>query len=430
MSLAENIIARYLPPGSFLRNVFVLAGGTAFGHGLIVLSAPLLTRLYTPAEFGALSVYTSILTILLVVSALRYEWAIPLPADDEAAIRLFWLSILLVSLTALLILLVQALAGDFLVARTGTAGLRPLLWLLPLGLFAAGILAAFNRWTVRKKQYAELAKVNVTHSSAQVATQIAAGFAGAGSLGLVLGQLVGQFSGLFTYVNYSAKDIRTLRNPLHFGELRKVASRYKRFPIYSSGSALLTTAVGILPPLVLASLFGMQVAGWFALGQRVVALPTQLIAQAIGDIYFAEASQAAQQGNDALRRIYRRFALRLLVFGLGILVPIALLGPSIFELAFGASWREAGVYIRPMVIMFLAQFIAYPLSQTLLILEHQDRLLFWDGIRFCGVIAVFVAAQYFQLTPEATIFCYALSIAASYMALLLVSTNAVRKLSV
>ena len=68
---------------SFARNVAVLAGGTALGQGLAVLASPLLTRLYTPSGFGVLAAYTSIFSILLVVVALRYELAIPLPEDDE-----------------------------------------------------------------------------------------------------------------------------------------------------------------------------------------------------------------------------------------------------------------------------------------------------------------------------------------------------------
>jgi hypothetical protein len=45
-----------LPGGTFGRSVLTLASGTAVAHLLVILSAPVLTRLYTPADLGALAV--------------------------------------------------------------------------------------------------------------------------------------------------------------------------------------------------------------------------------------------------------------------------------------------------------------------------------------------------------------------------------------
>jgi O-antigen/teichoic acid export membrane protein len=71
---------RVLPKSRFARNVAVVSAGSAVGQGLLIVSAPVLTRLYTPADFGVLAVYVSILSILAVAATLRYEMAITLPA--------------------------------------------------------------------------------------------------------------------------------------------------------------------------------------------------------------------------------------------------------------------------------------------------------------------------------------------------------------
>ena len=69
---------RILPKGKFARSVAVMTAGTALGQGLVLASAPLLTRLYTPGDFGVLAVYGSIVSLVAVVGALRYELAIAL----------------------------------------------------------------------------------------------------------------------------------------------------------------------------------------------------------------------------------------------------------------------------------------------------------------------------------------------------------------
>ena len=41
-----------MPEGSYWKNVTKLAGGTAIGQAVAILAAPVLTRLYSPDDFG------------------------------------------------------------------------------------------------------------------------------------------------------------------------------------------------------------------------------------------------------------------------------------------------------------------------------------------------------------------------------------------
>ena len=46
----------------FRRNFLSLAGANLFGQLLLVAAMPLLARFYSPAEFGVLAVFNSLLT--------------------------------------------------------------------------------------------------------------------------------------------------------------------------------------------------------------------------------------------------------------------------------------------------------------------------------------------------------------------------------
>jgi hypothetical protein len=71
--------------GGFVRSVLTL--GLVHSRRAVAPSfaVPALARLYTPAEYGVLAVYSSILTMLVVVASLRYEAAIPLLRDESSA---------------------------------------------------------------------------------------------------------------------------------------------------------------------------------------------------------------------------------------------------------------------------------------------------------------------------------------------------------
>ena len=61
------------------RNFLILSSGTALSEIIPVLASPILTRLYTPEEFGVFMFYFTIAGVLSSVSMGKYETAIVLP---------------------------------------------------------------------------------------------------------------------------------------------------------------------------------------------------------------------------------------------------------------------------------------------------------------------------------------------------------------
>jgi O-antigen/teichoic acid export membrane protein len=82
---------------SLWKGVFVIGGGTALAQGIGIISTPVITRLYNPSDFGLLGVYSSVLTILLVLASLRYEYAIPVPKDSSKAANLLILCLMIIA---------------------------------------------------------------------------------------------------------------------------------------------------------------------------------------------------------------------------------------------------------------------------------------------------------------------------------------------
>ena len=91
---ANKAIAIVVPRGRFAKGVAVLAGGAALGQAITVLVSPILTRLYSPEDFGVFGVYASILGIVTVIASLRYEYALPFPEDGETAANILALCFL------------------------------------------------------------------------------------------------------------------------------------------------------------------------------------------------------------------------------------------------------------------------------------------------------------------------------------------------
>jgi len=75
--LLEKFITK--SKSDFKKNVLTLMAGTTIAQAIPIAISPILTRLYTPEEFGLFALFLAIVSIFGVVATMRYEMAIVQP---------------------------------------------------------------------------------------------------------------------------------------------------------------------------------------------------------------------------------------------------------------------------------------------------------------------------------------------------------------
>jgi O-antigen/teichoic acid export membrane protein len=329
-----------LPRGRFARSVTLLAGGTALGQAITVLVSPILTRLYTPEDFGVFGVYASILGIVTVVASLRYEYALPLPKMTRLLLT-FWsfASSLLFGMTTLSWFVIYGLGGQ-IVTWANVPGLKPYLWLIPLGMLGAGTYQILNYWAVRKRDFPRIARTRLSRGVARAALQVGVGFAHSGPLGLLLGQFAGETAGSTSLGLAAWRKDRAPFQAVSLQGIRRAGARYKRFPLFSSWAGLLD-ALGLqVPQILFAAFYGAEVAGWFALGQRVIAAPLNIVVDSVAQVYFGEAARLPRDDPKAMKRLFLKLTGRLALIGGVPVAVICALAPWFFAILFGPGWGQ------------------------------------------------------------------------------------------
>lgn len=409
----KQTIRNLLPKNRFARSVSVLAGGTAVGQAIQVLASPVLTRLYTPDDFGILAVYGSLLMILGVVASLRYQLAIPVAKSEEESLHVVFLSLFVVAGMTLGTVLLVFFCGNQLGRALNIPGFADYVWLLPAGLFLVGTYQVFQYWAIRTKAFTAIARTKLIQALSMVGLQVG-GYA-FGPIALLMGQVFGQMAGTTSLGVLPFQKYRHMAKRIRPADIVRVAGRYRRFPLYSTWGAIFNTAGSQLPPLLFAVFYGASSAGIYLLAHRVLAIPVSIVGRAVADVFFFSAADANRQ--NALGPLVTNIHSNLAQFLMPPVLIIVWAGPDLFSVFFGKDWQLAGEFARWMAIYIYFQFITSPLSQLFSVLEKQAQGTLFQGILLIlQVVGLFVGTVYESLVLSVALF--SLGSALCYMGLL------------
>ncbi len=195
------------------RNLGLLVGGTALGQAITVIVLPILTRPYSPSDFGAMAVFVSLVVPLSAIAAFRYDMAIPLQTSDREAGSLLWLSGLLILLFTAFLTVILVPLSPRVAQLAQVPELEPYLWLAPVAFMAGGFYHALSYLAVRHRAFRLLATTRVNQGIGQAVSQIGIGTVSSGPLGLLVGITIRLGSGTITLIRASQDQLQTLSPP-------------------------------------------------------------------------------------------------------------------------------------------------------------------------------------------------------------------------
>lgn len=351
------------------RHVLTLLTGTGLAQLIVLAASPLLSRLFSPEDFGVFALFQSVVALLAVLATGRYELAVVLPESDDDGWQLLLLALALALGVTGLSLGGVAIGGDWLAQAAGHASIAPWLYLLPLSVGLTAVVNTLGCWANRRRQYAQLAGNRVVQSGGGVAATVGLGAAGWSAPGLLLGGAIGQAIAAALLGWQARADVRRADRP----RMRALAMQYLNFPRLNLPHALLDALQASALLAVMGAAFGSQVLGWYAFALRIARTPLAMLGASVGQVFQQRAAQVWNEGGD-LAGLARRTTARLALFALPFALSM-LFAPPLFAWAFGDEWREAGAQARLLAPWMVLNFMTSPLSQLPLVVGRQGRAL-------------------------------------------------------
>jgi O-antigen/teichoic acid export membrane protein len=384
---------------SFLKSVFTLSSGVVIAQGINFFGMALIGRIYTPATMGDYTLITSNANVISTVACLGMMTALMLPQDDEEARGLCQLvtkSILL--LTTIIVGGLWLLRDSYRIFNTEEVhyGLALIvLWLYVVSYMLNNICYAHVN---RLKMYRVMFWNPVIGAGCTIGFAILFGLLNWGFVGYTAAHILA-FAVNIIHLTIHANPFVKIGNK-DFGPVPLLKS-YRRFPIFQLPANLIASLGNQIPVWLMERVFGAAPLGYYSMTLRILGLPSFFLATPVNRVYFQEASQRYNRGEDI-----GEFSFKILETNIKVaIIPISLLmifGRQLFSLFLGKQWGMSGEYAAILGIYQLMLFCGGCLSGYFVIIRKNSWNLLTSSVTLLISITLYIVCRYLVDMPVIT----------------------------
>lgn len=337
----------------WIQEATTLLTGTVGAQLITVAAYFLLTRIYSPDDFGLFSIFCSYLEVLVIASTCKYELSIVAAADECEASAVASFALKMNTIVSVLLLVVATIlcVTDSLPGKMSELGYIALL--IPPLVYFSGTSRVYENLFNRHRQYGKIALSEAINAAATVAAKTCLGLAGLFSAGMPIGTVLGRMAG---NINYRVAMRRLQLPRTSFAEQRQAARRHRNFPLFVAPKDFANSLSFNLPAIWLANYFDLAEVGLFALAVTFVFRPVNIINVAIEKVLYSRAVEHLQKGEPMWPEV-RQFLLPAAGIGLPVAVALFFLADPLFGFLFGSKWAACGYYVRCLLPWILTMLL-------------------------------------------------------------------------
>jgi O-antigen/teichoic acid export membrane protein len=377
----------------YTRNFFKLFSGMVVAQGLSLVLSPLLSRLFTPEDFGVVALYLAVAGLLSILATCKYEQAIMLPEKSSDATALLLLVLIMSGGFSLVVLLLVILTHAWQIDIIEKMG--NWIWFLPVSVLFQGIFLGFNYMANRNKHFGVMASVNVFQHVILNATRIGAGLLRLPFNGLVFAQILAPLAGSGLLAIQMLPRMGHELKGVSFRQVRLQMSRYSQYPKFNLLQSIMNHFASSLPIFMFTGGFSAQTAGLYAFGYTFVFRPLSLFSQSTHQVL----SQKIIEDYNNQKNIFpaiKKLVWRLFRFGIVPFIIVGVYAPAIFSLVFSPVWTEAGIMIQILLPWFFMVYLTSPLSFIPELFFRQKKSMVIDIISVILRFAALYTGIYFN----------------------------------
>lgn len=333
-----NAHFKHIAQSPLVRDSAKLLSANVIAQVIGIIVYPILTRIYSPEDFGVMNLFCSIAGILALFATAEYQSAIVIPRNNKDAFVLIrWIGVIMIGIT-LFILLSLPFAHP-IAQLFNTPHLADWYWLMPICVITIAGWNVINYWYIRRKEYGAISRYQYSLSILSASSKVGLGYGGLLQGGLIISIVFGQFTALLASIwNNRCLWLSLHRaTPFSLQESWKVAKRYRKFPIFNLPRSIVNYISGQLPVLLFAPVFGERCVGFWGMAILLGFAPITMISKTLYQILYGYIANA-QKNQESILPFIRRFTFRVIAIELPLLVILYFAMPTLVTWILGVEW--------------------------------------------------------------------------------------------
>jgi O-antigen/teichoic acid export membrane protein len=370
----------------FTKNTLILVSGTVLAQSIPIVNQLFLRRIYTVEDFGAMTVFLSVFSMITIVSSFRYEATIVLPKNNNEAANIlsltFIISLLFNASIFLSILFFKEIIVEFIGLPIKYANF---LYLLPITSFLFSFYQSLNYWLIRQKAFKASSTNKIIRRLTEGVVQLTLGvFKIPG--GLFIGDFTGNFSNVLSGIRQSFKNSFSLKN-VSKRKMNFVFKKYIEYPKYNAIPTLLSSAGTLLPFLFINKMYSTETVGYLDLSRMVLSIPLVFISATIAQVLFQQIT-AHKHENKSIKKDL----LNILFLLIGIIsietIILFLFGDSLFSFVFGDHYILSSQFSKVLILSFSLNFITSTFSSIYITFNKIKLNSIWQVFYFMAICSL------------------------------------------
>jgi O-antigen/teichoic acid export membrane protein len=368
-----------------LKTSLLLGSGTLVAQGITFLSLPIISRIYSPSEYGNLVFLLTITGLFVPIATLKIETLLVTISSETKMNEYFKLSLITSTLISLF-LGVLFFASEILKNGDGDDRKITMAFFFSVILFVQALSVLTIQLSLRARTYNRITQSSIVQSASTNTLQILLG-----KIEPTASTLVGSFflGRLFGVIPMAKKPIKIIRETkLDFPKITIFKSILKenKFLIPASFLEVANTGLAIF---IISMFFGYQYSGFVGMAQSLLMVPVTLFAGSIGSIVAAELSainrDITKQGSDKIQILRQLIKPVLAMFTIYVMFFI-FAANAVLGIIFNDEWIGLSVLIPILSIPIGVNFLWNPFINLLYVERKWVRILKINIVRFLALV--------------------------------------------
>lgn len=357
------------------------------------------------------------MSILLIISSLKFEHAIPITTSRGATLNLVVLNVIILIIWSIITFLFIFFFGSFISRILDTQGIENYLLLIPVGLLFGGLYNIAYQWALKEKAFKLISRTKISQGTGLSIGKIGVGLINASPFGLITGHIIGKSAGVFSLISRFRKTYSGMYHLVSKKRLNWSFTRFRKFPLFTLPAQLLAAGGQRLPVFIITGIYGLDIVGQFGLSEMIVSIPVVLIGTAVGDVFYSEVAEKGRKNPKEILQLSNRLIRSLTLLGIAPTLVLLFFGPLLFSFVFGENWIMAGEMAQILGVLAFVRLIFTPISRVYILYERHVALLLFNGLRIIMILLSFGIAHYLNYSYLNALIFYTIGMSITYFAI-------------